>query len=199
MSTKSFTQVRKIGPEIETLFHDLAMLRICVFKDFPYLYEGSLDYEKKYLSRYFSSKRAFVFAIYHGSDMVGATSAAPLSDEDENFKQPFLQKGYDIQKIFYFGESLLLPNYRGQGFGHLFFDERETHAKKFNQYDWTTFCSVHRAENHSLRPSDYTPLDVFWTKRGYKKQNDLVASYDWQDVGEAVETTKKLTFWMKKI
>lgn len=42
----TFSFVKKSGAEVESLLQDLAELRIEVFRSFPYLYEGSLDYEK---------------------------------------------------------------------------------------------------------------------------------------------------------
>ena len=35
---------------------DIASLRLKVFKDFPYLYDGNIEYEHKYLERYSLSK-----------------------------------------------------------------------------------------------------------------------------------------------
>ena len=37
---------------------DLARLRIGVFREFPYLYDGSLDYERDYLADYASTEGA---------------------------------------------------------------------------------------------------------------------------------------------
>ncbi len=117
----SLSFIIKKGKEIETVFHDLALLRIRVFRDFPYLYEGSVDYEKQYLQTYANAARAFLFAIYDGDEMVGATTCIPLEDETEEVIDPFRQAEMDIPSIFYFGESILLKNYRGQGLGHRFF------------------------------------------------------------------------------
>ena len=36
----------------------LAALRIAVFREWPYLYEGSSEYEKKYLDTYLRSARS---------------------------------------------------------------------------------------------------------------------------------------------
>ena len=35
------------GANIESVIDDLAGLRMAVFREFPYLYEGSLEYESK--------------------------------------------------------------------------------------------------------------------------------------------------------
>lgn len=188
----------KQGPEIESVFDDLAKLRISVFRDFPYLYEGSLDYEKDYLKIYSNSSKSFLFAIYDGEKMVGATTCIPLQDETEDIQAPFKEAGFDISSIFYFGESILLSNYRGLGLGHRFFDAREEYAGSFGTFKTTCFCSVERI-NHSAEPTDYRPNDAFWIKRGYEKLPDLKATMDWPDIGETESTPKTMIFWMKEI
>lgn len=193
------TFVTKKGNEILSFANDFAKLRIAVFKDFPYLYEGTLEYELDYIQTYSSCPDAFVFAVYDGDEMVGATTCVPLKYETENVQQPFLDAGYDINSIFYFGESILLKAYRGQGLGHRFFDEREAFAKTFGNYNIAAFCSVNRPETHALKPQNYVPNDAFWQKRGYEKVPKLVCTMSWQDVDETMETEKQLTFWLRSI
>ena len=43
------------GPDLDAALDDLARLRIAVFRDWPYIYEGSLDYERAYLESYRAS------------------------------------------------------------------------------------------------------------------------------------------------
>lgn len=185
------------GQAISTVFHDLAQLRIMVFKDFPYLYEGSMEYEMDYLHIYSKSERAFLFAVYDDTKMVGATTCIPLADETVEIQTTFLQHEMDISSIFYFGESILLPAYRGMGLGHRFFDEREKHALSFNEYKTTCFCSVIRPINHPLAPQDYRTNEAFWSKRGYVKQEKLTTEMSWLDVGEIESTSKKMVFYTK--
>ncbi len=191
--------VRKRGAEIAGLFDDLAPLRIAVFRDYPYLYEGTLDYEKAYLQTYADAPRAFLCAVYDAERMVGATTCIPLADETQEVQQPFLDAGYDLSKVFYFGESILLPAYRGRGIGHRFFDEREAHAAGFGTYTMTCFCAVQRPPNHPLQPLDYQSLDQFWGKRGYQKVPDLQSLFSWPDVGEKDSTAKPMTYWVRQL
>ncbi|REA62307.1 GNAT family N-acetyltransferase [Dyadobacter luteus] len=199
MKKENLTFIRKTGSEIESVFDDLAALRIAVFHDFPYLYEGSVAYEKEYLKIYSNSKDAFLFAVYDGDKMVGATTCIPLTDETDEVKKPFIDAGSDVSKIFYFGESILLHEYRGLGLGHRFFDERESHAKSFDSYSLTCFCSVDRADNHPAKPTDYRPNDLFWIKRGYQKEPSLVSYMQWLDIGDNEETLKKMVFWVREL
>lgn len=186
------------GSEIEEVIEDLASLRITVFRAFPYLYEGSLEYEKKYLQTYINSPKSFLFAVFDHNEMVGATTCIPLSDETDDVKEPFIKAGMNIETIFYFGESILLPEYRGLGLGHRFFDEREAHVMSFGTYRTTCFCGVVREENHALKPENYKPLDEFWLKRGYNCQPKLQSYFDWLDIGETESTTKPMVYWTKE-
>ena len=96
------------GEEIHSILPDLARLRMIVFRDWPYLYDGTLEYEEKYLKTFAAAKGAVVIAAYDGSEMVGASTGAPMIEHADEFGEPFKKAGYDISKIFYCGESVLL-------------------------------------------------------------------------------------------
>ena len=84
--------------------------------------------------------------------------------------------GFDVASIFYCGESVLEPAYRGHGIGHRFFDLREAHARALGGFRSITFCAVVRPPDHPQRPAEYRPLDAFWRKRGYAPVDGLIAS-----------------------
>lgn len=179
---------------------EIAALRIKVFKDFPYIYDGSVEYEVKYLDRYFKAFNAtFILAFDEnkGNKIVGVATALPLAEEDDFVKKPFQKMDKKIDEFFYFGESVLLLEYRGRGLGHAFFDEREKVALSFPQIKTTAFCAVQRPVDHPLKPAGYQPLDEFWKKRGYQKDSQLTADFEWLDIGDAHETSKKMVYWIK--
>ena len=192
-----FTPYRGAG--IRAVFEPLARLRIAVFRDFPYLYEGSIDYEREYLNTYAAAERAFLLAVFDAGRMVGATTCIPLADETADVQAPFRAAGFDVEEVFYFGESILLPEYRGLGLGHRFFDAREAHAAAFGSYRLTCFCAVERPADHPLRPDAYRPLDAFWIKRGYRKAPDLRTEFSWPDLGETFSTPKTMIYWTRPL
>lgn len=176
---------------------DLARLRIEVFRAFPYLYEGSEDYEASYLRTYAQSPESLFVLALDGDRIVGASTGVPMADASDVFKAPFIAAGIDPARVFYFGESVLLSSYRGRGLGVRFFEEREAYAQRLGRFDWCAFCAVERPKDHALRPADYVPLDDFWGKRGYTQRADLKTMLSWQDIGETDETEKPMSFWLK--
>lgn len=187
------------GPELVAALPDLARLRMAVFRDWPYLYDGSLSYEHDYLAKFAASKGAVCIAAYDGPTMVGASTGGPLLETDAEFIEPFVKSGYDPKSVFYCGESVLLKSHRGHGLGHAFFDGREAHARALGGFNVSSFCRVVRPDDHPLKPNDYVPLDAFWAKRGYSPVPGLTASYTWKDVDQKAETAKLMQFWMKTL
>ena len=186
-------------PELRRYLPDLARLRIRVFRDFPYLYDGTVEYEEKYLKTYTDCADSVVVLVLDGDQVVGATTGLPMDAETPEFRKPFLENGYDPAKIFYCAESVLLPEYRGQGIYPRFFAEREGHARSLGRFELLAFCCVQRPEGHPLRPADYVPLDRIWSKFGYVKHPELATHYVWKDVDEAEETPKPMVFWLKPL
>jgi GNAT superfamily N-acetyltransferase len=200
MSDKARLDVKSItGDAIYGVLPDLARLRIAVFRDWPYLYDGTLDYEEKYLNTFAAAKGAVVIAAYDGPLMVGASTGAPMIEHAGEFGEPFRNAGFDMERIFYCGESVLLKSHRGYGLGHAFFDGREAQARKLGGFTQSTFCRVIRADDHPLKPADYRPLDEFWNKRGYRPLPGVIATYDWKDIDQSDETTHEMQFWMKSL
>ena len=187
------------GSAINAWLPDLARLRIQVFREFPYLYQGSLGYEEHYLQTYVNAPDSVMVLAQDDGRVVGASSGLPLTAETPNLIEPFLAQGYDPQRVFYYGESVLLPEYRGRGLGKGFFVEREAHVRTLGRFDWACFCAVERPVDHPRRPADYTPLDALWNQQGFVKHPELHTTFSWQDLDETTESPKPMGFWLKRL
>jgi GNAT superfamily N-acetyltransferase len=193
------------GEAVLSALPALAKLRIAVFREWPYLYEGSLAYEEGYLARFAEARNAVVVAATDEvtGEIVGAATGAPLKEHSEQFVPLFRAHGFDAERIFYCGESVLLPAYRGRGIGHAFFDHREAHASALRAaggaYAHSAFCGVVRPSDDPRRPDGHVPLDTFWRKRGYEPVEGLLGSYRWREIGHDQETRKPMQFWLRAL
>jgi GNAT superfamily N-acetyltransferase len=183
---------------LENRLDEVAALRINVFRDWPYLYDGDEAYERQYLQSYERTTRAIVVGAFDGDWLVGASTGAPLSEHADDFAAAFCDTDVDIDRTFYFAESVLLPRYRGQGVGHRFFYRREDFARE-NGFTNICFCAVVRGDGHPEQPKTYTPLDPFWEKRGYAPLDGVIAKFAWKDVDQPYQTKKPLQFWMRNL
>jgi GNAT superfamily N-acetyltransferase len=198
-SSNTFIFKRVSGAGVAPYVDDLARLRIEVFREFPYLYDGDEDYERKYLQTYVKSPRSLAVLVYDGTQLIGASTGLPMADETPEFQRPFLENGYDVGKVFYCGESVLRRAYRGRGIYKHLFQAREQHAAELPGIELCTFCGVRRAPDHPLCPSDYAPLNAVWQRFGYTEHPELQTQYVWKDVGESEPTPKTMRFWTKTL
>ncbi len=187
------------GAAIGPWLADLGRLRTVVFRDWPYLYAGNDRYETDYLRTYERCPLAAVVVAFDGETPVGASTCLPLADETANITAPFRERGLDPARFFYFGESVLLPAYRGRGAGVAFFAAREAHARRVSDAAFACFCAVIRPPERPARPHGHVPLDRFWRHRGFVSYPDLTCTMRWTDIGEPDETEKRLSFWIKSL
>ena len=187
------------GAALTARLDALAGLRIKVFRDWPYLYDGDAAYEARYLAAYAASPGALVVtASTAEGEAVGMATCQPGREASERLRASWAAAGLDVDRLCYFGESVLLAEYRGQGAGVRFFQEREAHARRLG-LSIAAFCSVIRNENDPRRPRDYVPLDDFWRKRGYTPRPDISTVMHWREVGDTRETPHVLSFWIKQL
>lgn len=187
------------GPDVGPWLTEVARLRMAVFREFPYLYDGDLDYERDYLATYARSPESLFVLAFDGDAVVGASTAVPLADEVEAFRKPFRDAGIDASEVFYFGESVVLREYRGRGLGGRFFDAREGRARALGRFRWTAFCAVVRTDDDPRRPVGHRGNETLWARRGYARRDDMRARLEWKEIGAEAPVVHELAFWLRQL
>lgn len=186
------------GHEVSDALEDLARLRMTVFREWPYLYDGDLDYERRYMAGYGDNPRAVLVGAWDGERLVGAATGMPIEDHGVGLADAFEGLRLPLDKVFYCAESVLLPEWRGQGAGQAFFTAREDHARALGRR-WSTFCAVERPSDHPARSESYRSPEALWRRHGYAPLPGVRTQFFWKDVGDAEETEKTLHFWIKPL
>lgn len=186
------------GRDVENYLNDVARLRIQIFREFPYLYDGSMDYEKDYLSVYSQSEESLMVLAIHGQEIVGVSTSVPLKDEMVEIQAPFAMNDLNINDFFYLGESVLLPAYRGQGIYKYFFSLREKAARS-GGYRFATFLAVDRPFDHPLKPVDYQPMEPVWKHFGYAAQPQLKTVLTYQQIDSPQPQANEMMFRLKEL
>ncbi len=197
------TLVTRFGAEIAPFIREVAGIRIRGFRAFPYLYEGSLDYEEKYLEMYATEGRAMLVRAMDGEKTVAIATATPLHCScDIVADAPVLMRraGFAPETFFHYAEIIVLPEYRGRGIARMIYAEREKTARGFG---FTNLClaSVVRAEDHPLKPRDYVPAERVWIKDGFQP-TEAYFTYDWPTIqadGSVREEANPMRFWTRAL
>jgi len=186
------------GEGIRAVLPDVARLRIAVFREWPYLYDGDPDYEERYLAGYCACDSSIVVTALHEGRIVGAATGLRMDHADRSYSDAFALTELPPDQTFYLAESVLLPEFRGQGAGHAFFALRERHALALG-LRWAVFCAVIRPGDHPSRPAGARSLEKFWQGRGYQPLLGVTARFSWKDLDEDSESPKPMQFWIRDL
>ncbi len=180
------------GSEIQGHLDPIAKLRIDVFREYPYLYEGTLDAEKDYLAMYARSANSLFILVKDEDKVVGAVTGLPLEELIPEYWDVFRKQQIPTKTIFYLGELVLLKDYRGKGIGERLYAQFETLVKEKGSYQSLTLREI-------LREEQNTSLDPFWEKLGFVKHPEWISNDSWTEVGDEQETRHSMIFWSKSL
>lgn len=183
------------GTEARPYFNEIAQFAISMFREFPYLFEGTLEYEKEYLETYFVSEKCTLILVFAGNELVSFTSSIPLNEEMAEIQAPFLKAGIDTSSYLYIGEAMIKKEYQGMKLLRTLLQHHIARAAQWG-LKYGAFMTVDRPENHPLKPVDYVSLEPIWEHYGCKHRSDLTVKLAWPQVdssGKEVDNT--LSIW----
>jgi GNAT superfamily N-acetyltransferase len=184
------------GKEIYPYIQDLARLRISVFSEYPYLYNGDNVYEAKYLSKFSEVEDTYIILVFDKETVIGALTGIPIRFEEEGIVKHIPKD--KVLDTYYLSEIVLDKNYRGRGIGVQLLHQLEDKIISLKKYKRLYFASVIRPENHPAKPKEYRSLDTMWLSNGYQPTS-FTCILSWKEISEEEETEKTLALWEKEI
>lgn len=179
------------GTEIAPVLEELGMLRIRVFREYPYLYDGSLEYEQKYLQYYAANPDGMVILLRDtDNQVVGAATGQPAKGNwADNSLKVFGDDAY------YWGELILDRPYRKRGIGNDLYKQMLAKIHELGYTKIGIYMIVTRPDD-PLRPSDYLEISDFAHNHGYRKIPGATEEWSWKHIGDTEETPHTLQAWI---
>ena len=186
------------GTAIANALDDLATLRLDIFPEYPYLYQGRKADELKYLSTYAEAPDACVILAYDGLAVIGAATGMPLIHEDAQMIDAFTGIPFPLDEVYYVGELLFRLGYRNYGLGQKLLDRLENHIRSLGRYCRLTCATVERPDDHFLRPSDYIPISRFLARTGFVQLSGATTHFKWRET-DGINRDHRMQFWIKEL
>ncbi len=196
--TKEITLQLLTGAAIADALDDVATLRLDIFPEYPYLYDGRREDELEYLGTYAGAPDACVMLARDGHKVVGAATGMPLIHEDAPLLDAFAGTSFPLDEAYYVGELLFRPGYRNSGLGRKLLAELESHVRSLGRYRTLTCATVERPDDHPLRPRDYIPITRFLARTGFVRLPGVTTHFIWRET-DGVKRDHPMQLWSKDL
>lgn len=187
-----------IGHKAEPSLEAIASLRLDIFREYPYLYEGLRDDELRYLRSYAEKPGACVILVEDAGKTIGAATGMPLKHEDQHLLDSFAGTAHLIDKSYYVGELLFYRDYRHRGFGSRLLARIEEYVRSLGPYSHLVCMTVMRPPDHLLCPADYAPIERFLARTGFVPMAGITSTIAWREI-DGVRRDHLLQFWRKDL
>ena len=191
------------GDDLKELIPEISKARLELFKEFPYLYEGTYEDELKYLNEFVNNPKSIILTVHKENKLIAFVTATAVEsgfELTEAIKDLMQKQGLDTSKYFYISEMMVYPEFRSFELQNQLKKDIENYARE-NSYTMTCFLSVFRENNHPLRPQDYKEISRLWKFNKYRKTN-ISVKFEWNTVqkdSEAKLMNNQLDLWEKEL
>lgn len=170
------------GAQINPYLKDIVELMLAVYREPPYLYEGTMEEYLPLVQTYADSKQGIAALLFDEKKLIGVAAGAPLKDVNPKWHDPF--KNDDMEKIFYIGDEVLLSDYRGKRLGSQLFDTLVNSIP--SSLETIAFSRI----------EEKSPLNDALKARGFIERPEKTVIIPWREIGSnEEEVPHKLIFW----
>ena len=190
-----------LGKDIAHYIEFLAEFRIQAFRDFPYLYAGDIENERKYLNSYLTNPQAMLVLAMEKERIIGFLVGIPLVSDFpalEGIREHCVKQGLDPSEVYYCGEGIVAPAYQSKGLMSRIYSLYEVQLKKWG-FKHVSFMTVKRSKRHPLKPKHYLDSVSIWRHKGFQPIGYEI-SLNWPTIlstGNVKNSKNQLMFWLK--
>lgn len=188
------------GAKIAEHAHVISPL-LSIYGEWPYLYQQSdpledIDY---IMDRYAKQTDSVVCIAYNGPKAIGVAMGVPLTQAPPHYRDAF-PENERRPDIFYWGELVVLKEYRGKHVAHEMYTRMAAHI--LGKYKAICFASLEREDNYKLahlKPAHEASLDSLWKRLGFEKRPDIKMQGKWTVLGDSEDSLHDMFYWWKKL
>jgi len=196
--------IKVLTPEqMKPLLPFVANLRVNIFRNYPYLYDGNIAEEMENLEKYAQHNNSALAIAYCNETPVGFLCGSDLMHYSVHFENSiedlFKSGNLHAKNYYYCADIIILPEHRGKYLAPQLFDAIENYAQQ-KGYTASCFITEHH-ENHPLKPHDHKSLVPLWNNLNYQK-SALITYATWQTYqldGTIKSEQHPLIFWLKTL
>lgn len=185
------------GLNVKKYLEEIASLRIEIFREYPYLYDGNRNDELNYLQHYAEVSDACAIVAFDDENVVGAATGIPLGRE-EGLHAPFANSHHPVNETYYVGELLFYPAYRNQGLGVDLLAMMENYVRFLGRYRYLACATVVRPDDHPQRPQEYVQIERFLARTGFVALPGITTSFAWREI-DGSSSEHPMQFWVKSL
>lgn len=190
------------GEQIRLYTRDLSHLCLEVYKEWPYLYEGSEEEGVEYIEeRYVKNPDSLVCLAFQGNQLIGAAMGLPLCHAPPHYLTCF-KSDESLKDVFYWGELAVVPKHRHLKVAKEIYTKMGKEVIDSGKYRAIAFCEVTRSSDFIQKypkPDQYRGNDSLWLHLNFEIKANLTCQGKWRLVGEAQESTQDMVYWWKTL
>lgn len=187
------------GKELLSNIPELTKLRLTIYREYPYLYEGDPLFEESYVSLFANSSDALLIVAKVGNRIVGALSGLPLDSAQKEIQDVFLASKMKLKECYALCDVVVLKEYRNRRVATILYEEFANQLRKMKRYKKVVLWQIVRAQDDPKRPNDYFSPDNFFGKQGFKKHPEYTCVLRWKEISEKEERAHRFEFWLKDL
>lgn len=185
------------GNEVIPYLKKWIEIRLLFYKDYPYLYDGTMEGEEHYLRMYSNSENTLLVMAKRGEEIIGAVIGLPLPESPEENKDAFQEAGMLQEELFYLGDSIVTKEFKTSNVQEQMYHKFESAVKHLEKYRGIVVCEIERDVNDPKKVANDTFYELAWNNRGFIKEPNQTVLFSWQEIDDVESSDHRMVFWRK--
>lgn len=187
------------GSEVIPHLKRLIEIRSWFYRDYPYLYDESIEDEENYLSWYGNSENTLLVVAKRNDEIVGAIIGHPLPESLKENKEAFQCTVVSREDLFYLGDNMVIRELKIGNLREQMYWKFENAVQYLKKYKGIVVCEVERDKNDPKKITNDYSDEFTWSSLGFVREPNQIANFSWKEIGDAESSNHQMIFWRKSL